>query len=103
MRIFAEKMSLLQLVTSWKPKDFNLVSATKPCNVPKNRNPEIVPIENSRVHLVPKPGIDGSDYINATWVSGTSTFHFQVLLLSFKFSKFNWFCLQDSTETENSS
>lgn len=31
---------------------------------------DIIPIENSRVHLTPKPGVDGSDYINATWVSG---------------------------------
>lgn len=59
-----------QLVTSWKPKDFNLVSATKPCNTVKNRNMDTVPIENARVHLTPKPGIDGSDYINATWFSG---------------------------------
>ncbi|XP_015601110.1 tyrosine-protein phosphatase 99A isoform X3 [Cephus cinctus] len=59
-----------KLVTSWKPKDFHLVSSTKPCNVAKNRNIEIVPIENARVHLTPKPGIDGSDYINATWFSG---------------------------------
>ncbi|XP_023290155.1 tyrosine-protein phosphatase 99A [Orussus abietinus] len=59
-----------KLVTSWKPKDINLVSATKPCNIHKNRNMEIIPIENSRVHLTPKPGIDGSDYINATWFSG---------------------------------
>ncbi|XP_048512163.1 tyrosine-protein phosphatase 99A-like isoform X2 [Athalia rosae] len=59
-----------KLVTSWKPKDFNLVSATKPCNTLKNRNMEALPIENARVHLTPKPGIDGSDYINATWFSG---------------------------------
>ncbi|XP_043278887.1 tyrosine-protein phosphatase 99A isoform X3 [Venturia canescens] len=59
-----------KLVTAWKPKDFNLVSATKACNVNKNRNPEIVPIETARVHLTPKAGIDGSDYINATWFPG---------------------------------
>ncbi|XP_050457004.1 tyrosine-protein phosphatase 99A isoform X3 [Cataglyphis hispanica] len=59
-----------KLVTSWKPKDFNLVSATKTCNIHKNRNMDIIPIENARVHLTPKPGVDGSDYINATWVSG---------------------------------
>ncbi|XP_046481648.1 tyrosine-protein phosphatase 99A isoform X1 [Neodiprion pinetum] len=59
-----------KLVTSWKPKDFNLVSATKPCNAVKNRNMEALPIENARVHLTPKPGIDGSDYINATWLAG---------------------------------
>ncbi|XP_015118557.1 tyrosine-protein phosphatase 99A-like isoform X2 [Diachasma alloeum] len=59
-----------KLVTSWKPKDFNLVSATKQCNTHKNRNPEIVSIESSRVHLTPKAGIDGSDYINASWFPG---------------------------------
>ncbi|XP_034948533.1 tyrosine-protein phosphatase 99A isoform X2 [Chelonus insularis] len=59
-----------KLVTSWKPKDFNFVSAGKSFNAHKNRNPEIVPIENARVHLTPKAGIDGSDYINATWFSG---------------------------------
>lgn len=48
------------------------MSATKACNVHKNRNMDIVPIENARVHLTPKPGVDGSDYINATWVSGKS-------------------------------
>ena len=64
-------IQFLQLVTSWKPKDFNLVSATKAVNVNKNRNPEIVPIETARVHLTPKAGIDGSDYINATWFPGT--------------------------------
>ncbi|XP_014607845.1 PREDICTED: tyrosine-protein phosphatase 99A isoform X5 [Polistes canadensis] len=62
--------SQYKLVTSWKPKDFNLVSATKSFNIHKNRNMEIVPIENARVHLTPKPGVDGSDYINATWFSG---------------------------------
>ncbi|XP_043479627.1 tyrosine-protein phosphatase 99A isoform X2 [Leptopilina heterotoma] len=59
-----------KLVSSWKPKDFNLVSATKSCNIHKNRNMEIIPIENARVHLTPKPGVDGSDYINGTWVAG---------------------------------
>lgn len=34
---------------------------------------DIIPIENARVHLTPKPGVDGSDYINATWVSGECT------------------------------
>ncbi|XP_011312155.1 tyrosine-protein phosphatase 99A isoform X2 [Fopius arisanus] len=59
-----------KLVTSWKPKDFNIVSATKQCNENKNRNPEIISIESSRVHLTPKAGIDGSDYINASWFPG---------------------------------
>lgn len=60
----------LQLVTSFQCKDFNLVSANKVINQPKNRSTEMLPVESSRVHLTPKPGEDGSDYINATWIQG---------------------------------
>lgn len=37
--------------------------------MPKNRS-KILPVESYRVHLSPKPGCDGSDYINATWIQG---------------------------------
>lgn len=30
----------------------------------------LVPIESARVHLTPRPGEDGSDYINASWLPG---------------------------------
>lgn len=46
------------------------MSAIKPCNIHKNRNQDVISIETARVHLTPKPGIDGSDYINATWIAG---------------------------------
>ncbi|XP_078047953.1 putative receptor-type tyrosine-protein phosphatase mosPTP-1 isoform X2 [Augochlora pura] len=59
-----------KLVTSWKPKEENIESALKPYNLHKNRNQEVVSIETARVHLTPKPGVDGSDYINATWIAG---------------------------------
>jgi receptor-type tyrosine-protein phosphatase gamma len=65
-------MCLFQLVTSFQPKDFNLVSANKPCNQLKNRTLDLLPVESARVHLTPKPGVDGSDYINATWFQGTN-------------------------------
>ncbi|KAF5300368.1 hypothetical protein FQR65_LT00989 [Abscondita terminalis] len=58
-----------KLVTSFQCKDFNLISANKVINKPKNRS-DIVSVESSRVHLTPKPGEDGSDYINATWIQG---------------------------------
>lgn len=58
------------LVTSFQCKDFYLVSANKVINQPKNRRPDILPVESSRVHLTPKPGEDGSDYVNATWMQG---------------------------------
>ncbi|XP_049782864.1 tyrosine-protein phosphatase 99A-like isoform X1 [Schistocerca cancellata] len=63
-----------RLITSFQPKDFNLVSANKPCNHFKNRSC-ILPIESSRVHLTPKPGVDGSDYVNATWIQGFHKLH----------------------------
>lgn len=58
------------MVTSFEPKDYNLLSAKKLCNVTKNRSDDFIPVESSRVHLTPKPGVDGSDYINASWFLG---------------------------------
>lgn len=59
-----------KLVTSFRAEDYSMISARKSINVCKNRNNDIVPIECFRVHLTPKPGVDGSDYINATWLVG---------------------------------
>jgi receptor-type tyrosine-protein phosphatase gamma len=73
--------SSFQLVASFQPKDFNLVSANKPCNQLKNRTLDLLPVESARVHLTPKPGVDGSDYINATWFQGTD-------ILIYKFTSF---------------
>ena len=53
-----------------KPSEYQYLSARKECNVAKNRNPELVPIESHRIALSPKPGTDGSDYINASWLNG---------------------------------
>lgn len=58
------------MVISYEPKDYNLVSANKSSNQQKNRNKDLLPVESSRVYLTPKPGIDGSDYINASWCLG---------------------------------
>ncbi|CAH0385526.1 unnamed protein product [Bemisia tabaci] len=59
-----------KMVISYEPKDYNLVSANKSSNQQKNRNKDLLPVESSRVYLTPKPGIDGSDYINASWCLG---------------------------------
>lgn len=70
----AGQWSLLErqyrLVASFKAKDFNVVSALKPCNKNKNRTLNLIPLEAHRVHITPKPGADGSDYINATFLMG---------------------------------
>ena len=57
-------------MTHFIPCDYNVVSAMKPVNREKNRTTEHLPMENGRVHLTPKAGCDGSDYINATWLMG---------------------------------
>lgn len=59
-----------RLMASFKAKDFNVVSALKPANKNKNRTLNLIPLEAHRVHITPKPGIEGSDYINATFLMG---------------------------------
>ncbi|KAF4525355.1 hypothetical protein B566_EDAN007837 [Ephemera danica] len=46
------------------------VSAAMPCNKAKNRLVHILPFEATRVSLQPIRGMDGSDYINASYVDG---------------------------------
>ncbi|XP_043864054.1 tyrosine-protein phosphatase 99A isoform X4 [Drosophila mojavensis] len=56
-------------IIQFQTKDIHIASAMKQVNSIKNRG-AIFPIEGSRVHLTPKPGEDGSDYINASWLHG---------------------------------
>lgn len=60
----------MKMATQFIPEDYNVISAVKPCNRHKNRTTILLPMENARVHLTPKAGVDGSDYINATWLMG---------------------------------
>ena len=46
------------------------MAALKACNQHKNRNFDYLPIESARASLTPQPGMDGSDYINASWMPG---------------------------------
>lgn len=62
-----------KLITQFKAKDVQMASAIKQVNLVKNRC-LLVPLEGSRVHLTPKPGEEGSDYINASWFQGIVTF-----------------------------
>jgi protein tyrosine phosphatase len=41
-----------------------------PCNKAKNRLVHILPFEATRVSLQPIRGVEGSDYINASFVDG---------------------------------
>lgn len=57
-----------QLVTSFKPSEEDISCACKPVNVEKNRSMDIVPVNLKRVVLPARPGVEGSDYINATYL-----------------------------------
>ncbi|XP_059058001.1 uncharacterized protein LOC131851507 [Achroia grisella] len=46
------------------------VSARAAHNADKNRVGGVLPSDAARVLLVPKPGVDGSEYVNASWVCG---------------------------------
>ena len=59
-----------QLITSVKPSGYQYLSANKEYNKSKNRDSSLIPIESHRIALAPKPGIEGSDYINASWLNG---------------------------------
>ncbi|XP_070141552.1 tyrosine-protein phosphatase 99A-like [Drosophila kikkawai] len=56
-------------IIQFQPKDIHVASARKQVNSIKNRG-AIFPIESSRVHLTPKSGDDGNNYINAFWLNG---------------------------------
>ena len=45
-----------------------LTEASKAMNQSKNRYKNILPYDNSRVLLIPYPGVEGSDYINASFI-----------------------------------
>lgn len=62
--------SHFKMITQFQPKEVHTASAMKPVNACKNRACTLVPLEGSRVHLTPRPGEEGSDYINATWLQG---------------------------------
>lgn len=59
-----------KLATAYHPQEVQFMAALKPCNQSKNQNFDYLPIESHRVALSPKPGIEGSDYINASWLPG---------------------------------
>jgi len=64
--------SQFELITEYKPKDYHVSFAYLPFNLSKNRSQYIVPVNNSRVVLSRNPGLDGAEYINASYVQGSS-------------------------------
>ncbi|PAA51497.1 hypothetical protein BOX15_Mlig033324g1 [Macrostomum lignano] len=80
-----------QLCVAHQPADYELASALKACNYAKNRA-DVYPIESRRVKLTCKPGVDGSDYINASHVHGyQSVNEFIVTQLPMKDTLFDFY------------
>ncbi|XP_025106378.1 tyrosine-protein phosphatase 99A-like isoform X2 [Pomacea canaliculata] len=59
-----------KLVTGHTPSEDSLYNALKSVNCDKNRSMDFIPVDLKRVVLPARPGIDGSDYINATYLQG---------------------------------
>lgn len=57
-------------LSSLKTPLAKFVSASLPCNKFKNRLVNILPYETNRVCLQPIRGVEGSDYINASFIDG---------------------------------
>ncbi|CAF3445160.1 unnamed protein product [Rotaria socialis] len=57
-------------LANFKAQPSKFISANNPSNKFKNRLVNILPYENTRVCLSPIRGIDGSDYINASYIDG---------------------------------
>lgn len=49
---------------------YQFMRARNPMNKPKNRNSQILPVERGRVTITGRPGVENSDYINASFLPG---------------------------------
>lgn len=71
IQIFICKLSLpIQRLANTKAHTSRFVTANLPCNKFKNRLVNIMPYETTRVCLQPIRGLEGSDYINASYIDG---------------------------------
>ncbi|XP_072366740.1 protein tyrosine phosphatase receptor type Fa isoform X5 [Scyliorhinus torazame] len=70
----AESVSAMELefkrLANSKAHTSRFISANLPCNKFKNRLVNIMPYESTRVCLQPIRGVEGSDYINASFIDG---------------------------------
>uniref|UniRef100_UPI00358DECF9 receptor-type tyrosine-protein phosphatase gamma-like isoform X2 n=1 Tax=Myxine glutinosa TaxID=7769 RepID=UPI00358DECF9 len=63
-----ERQFMLVLQMSFRHSE--CFGAQKDCNKEKNRNSSVVPVEHARVGLSSITGVEGSDYINASYIMG---------------------------------
>ena len=73
---FGQEKHLLifQLVCSYHAGKTQYSTALKICNQSKNRSADLLPTDSHRVFLSPGSECEGSDYINASWLTGSITF-----------------------------
>lgn len=72
---------LFQRLANTKAHTSRFVTANLPCNKFKNRLVNIMPYETTRVCLQPIRGLEGSDYVNASYIDGYRyVFHVQTLI-----------------------
>ncbi|XP_076579067.1 protein tyrosine phosphatase receptor type Fa isoform X2 [Chaetodon auriga] len=67
--VTAMELEFKKLANS-KAHTSRFISANLPCNKFKNRLVNIMPFESTRVCLLPIRGVEGSDYINASFIDG---------------------------------
>ena len=60
-------------ITGNKPRETQFRAATVPCNQLKNQSFDFLPQDSTRVKLPTITDLEGSDYINASWVPGFSS------------------------------
>lgn len=63
-------MFVIQRLANARAHNSRFVSANLPCNKFKNRLVNIMPYESTRVGLQPIRGVEGSDYVNASFIDG---------------------------------
>uniref|UniRef100_A0A1A8NME7 protein-tyrosine-phosphatase n=2 Tax=Nothobranchius pienaari TaxID=704102 RepID=A0A1A8NME7_9TELE len=66
----AQEFKKLTSTANFKAQNMRFISANLPCNKFKNRLINIMPFEFTRVCLKPIRGVEGSDYINASFING---------------------------------
>lgn len=68
-------------------------TANLPINQKKNRLVNILPYENTRVCLAPIRGVDGSDYINASYIDGYKDRLVDLVEYQLAYKDINYLCL----------
>ena len=68
--VTAASLCVGQSAVSLEPRRYTVTAALRPCNRAKNSCPALLPTEAGRLSLPPRLSVEGSDYINASWMPG---------------------------------